>query len=391
MQMLWDVTNTCNQRCRHCYNSRFINQRHCPDSPWNDVVHERFRRFIALNDVHLVTLAGGEPFTRTDIFQVIDALAGDAGVAVTTNATLISGSVAKQIARSPLAKVAVSLESADAAAYDWNRGGVFFERFRAGLARLSDARRNGSGRFWLELSVTILPWCLKDEPDVTAVYELGRQTGCDSICYQFANSAGVGWEYLADARYVAHIAGVIARLSRHYLDIVTTLQYKRCLVDYCNACFSADLLGGKTLCPAGTEVVYMDNQLRLFPCIYHNGGPQDKLRIAAALGWDEQDDANHLRNIERLDRCPLFVRFDQLKRKIAGTAYRACRTCPNDSRCYKVCPYDYILNRKVAVRNLAGVCELIRPAMDANAASPVEAEQAGQRASRAENPESTCP
>jgi len=391
MQLLWDVTNTCNQRCRHCYNSQFINQRQRPDWPWTEALHQRLKSFMALNDVHLVTLAGGEPFTRRDIFRIIDALACDATVSITTNATLITKAVAGEIAQAPLAKVAVSLESAMPDIYNANRGEGFFERFRAGLARLSEARSAGASRFWLELSVTIVPWCLREEPDIAAVFQLARQTGCDGVCYQFPNSAGVGWEHLADSQYLVRIARIIAQLSQQYLDIITTLQYKKCLVDYCNQSLGADLLGGKTLCPAGSEIVYMDNQLLLFPCIYHNGSQQTKRRIAKVLGWQQHNDANHLLHIGRVDRCPLFLRFDALKRKIAATAYPACRGCLSASQCYKICPYDYILNRRVATRNIAGVCRLIRSDALANHESAAEMVQALEQDDRLAHRDSACP
>lgn len=66
----WSVTGHCNLKCKHCYMS-------APDYKYHDLstkecfeVIEQFREAGVLN----VTITGGEPFTRKDIFDILDKI-----------------------------------------------------------------------------------------------------------------------------------------------------------------------------------------------------------------------------------------------------------------------------------------------------------------------------
>ena len=66
----WAVTGRCNMRCRHCYMSS-------PDGGNTDLGDEAIDRIIsrfAEANLPQVTLTGGEPFVRKDIFQIIRKL-----------------------------------------------------------------------------------------------------------------------------------------------------------------------------------------------------------------------------------------------------------------------------------------------------------------------------
>ncbi|MDD3279712.1 MAG: radical SAM protein [Lachnospiraceae bacterium] len=84
----WSVTGRCNLNCRHCYMS-------APDQKYRDLTREEcfrvIRQFYEAN-VQTVSITGGEPFVRTDLFQILDYI-NQMGMEVSqiyTNGTLLN-------------------------------------------------------------------------------------------------------------------------------------------------------------------------------------------------------------------------------------------------------------------------------------------------------------
>jgi radical SAM protein with 4Fe4S-binding SPASM domain len=83
---LWAVTGRCNMKCRHCYMGAPEGQSELPLDAMARIV-----RALCEAGATSVELTGGEPFMRSDLFELIELLSEN-GIAVTdifTNATLI--------------------------------------------------------------------------------------------------------------------------------------------------------------------------------------------------------------------------------------------------------------------------------------------------------------
>lgn len=84
----WAITGRCNLHCRHCYMDAPI--RRSPEPDWQ-TVEKIIGEFVTAN-VPAVTLTGGEPFLRLDIFDIL-ALLKDRQIAVRglfTNGLLVN-------------------------------------------------------------------------------------------------------------------------------------------------------------------------------------------------------------------------------------------------------------------------------------------------------------
>ena len=84
------ITEKCNHKCKHCYNSWRPNNEHR-----GSISLEKFKRILdelVLNKVNYVTLTGGEPLFEEDIlFHIIGELQkNNVGVGLNTNLTLVS-------------------------------------------------------------------------------------------------------------------------------------------------------------------------------------------------------------------------------------------------------------------------------------------------------------
>jgi len=117
--VVWNLTNLCNLRCRHCYQGAGLRS---PDelttSQKLGVVEE-----LARSGVVSVAFSGGEPLMAADLFDVA-AKVKEEGMhfAIATNGTLISHDMARRLKALGTDYVEISLDSADAGEHDQFRG-----------------------------------------------------------------------------------------------------------------------------------------------------------------------------------------------------------------------------------------------------------------------------
>ncbi len=104
----WNMTRTCNLRCRHCYMDADA-QTHAGELTTAEA--KKFIDDLAAFHVPALLLSGGEPLTREDFFELAE-YASSRGVRPTlsTNGTLIDEEAAKKIKAAGVAYVGVSLD-----------------------------------------------------------------------------------------------------------------------------------------------------------------------------------------------------------------------------------------------------------------------------------------
>lgn len=67
--LYFEITHFCNQRCRHCYLDGGIhNKLYELDTNQINGIIKRFNE----QGGRFITITGGEPFTRNDIFEILD-------------------------------------------------------------------------------------------------------------------------------------------------------------------------------------------------------------------------------------------------------------------------------------------------------------------------------
>jgi len=95
--VVWNITRTCNLKCVHCYNDSGA------DKACDELSTAQAKAVIdnlAAFGVPSVLFSGGEPLMRPDLFELIEYTVGRGLRAViSTNGTLISADVARNIQR----------------------------------------------------------------------------------------------------------------------------------------------------------------------------------------------------------------------------------------------------------------------------------------------------
>jgi SynChlorMet cassette radical SAM/SPASM protein ScmE len=134
-----DITNRCNLRCRYCYHFESPGDagRDLPAGEW-------LRFFEELNRcaVTEVTLAGGEPFIREDLKEILGGIVKNRmRFAILSNGTLIDDDTAAFLASTGRCNyVQVSIDGSIPTTHDAMRGKGSFEKALQGLMTL---RRHG--------------------------------------------------------------------------------------------------------------------------------------------------------------------------------------------------------------------------------------------------------
>ncbi|WP_018084947.1 radical SAM/SPASM domain-containing protein [Desulfurispora thermophila] len=126
--VVWNMTRSCNLHCRHCYSSSETKQYA------GEMSTREGRQFIeqlAAFRVPVLLLSGGEPLTRPDFFDLVQyALQLGIRVTVSTNGTLITPDMARQLKQAGVGYVGISLD---------------------GLAEVNDRFRGRRGAFQMAL------------------------------------------------------------------------------------------------------------------------------------------------------------------------------------------------------------------------------------------------
>lgn len=143
-----DITNSCNLRCSYC--SHFAGagdvKGDLPTAEWLTFFAELHR--CAVMDV---TLAGGEPFLRADLEELVRGIVRNGmRFSILSNGTLITGELAAFLAATGRCnQVQVSIDGADPAGHDACRGKGNFRRAVAGVQALQRHGINAAVRVTL--------------------------------------------------------------------------------------------------------------------------------------------------------------------------------------------------------------------------------------------------
>lgn len=106
--VVWNTTQTCNLKCRHCYMDSDAQKYH------GELTTEEAKKFIddlAEFKVPVLLFSGGEPLIREDIFELAEyAAAKGIRPTLSTNGTLITPETARQIKEIGIGYVGISLD-----------------------------------------------------------------------------------------------------------------------------------------------------------------------------------------------------------------------------------------------------------------------------------------
>ncbi|MCP4377953.1 MAG: radical SAM protein [bacterium] len=257
---VFEVTQRCNHDCPHCYNC-WKNDVDYPDGELDTAdTLDMLVRMIDQTGASMVTLTGGEPFLRDDIYEIVDCLSG---LGVTTN-MICNGSL---ITEESIAKMAgkisiyeLPLLSVEREIHDRLSGRVgAFDDVTMALANLKAAS---------ERVVTVFVATKLNLPLWTETAELAIALGADGIMFNRFNPGGTGGQNIellqATPAELTEAMDAADQMSQEYeISISCSIAMPPCLFDHSR--YKKLTFG---YCAAGTDRAYytLDPLGNVRPC-----------------------------------------------------------------------------------------------------------------------------
>ncbi|WP_303790306.1 radical SAM protein [Ruminococcus flavefaciens] len=131
-----ELTVRCNERCLHCGSK-------CGDVTSDELTVEQYRTFLQQVKEDMTTkgkmldITGGEPLLRKDFFDIMGA-AHELGFewGMTSNATLIDDNVARELKRTGMATISVSIDGLESTHDEFRRTPGGYSRAMSGIESL---------------------------------------------------------------------------------------------------------------------------------------------------------------------------------------------------------------------------------------------------------------
>ncbi|MEM3011337.1 MAG: radical SAM protein [Candidatus Bathyarchaeia archaeon] len=190
----WEITSACNLRCRHCYVSAGARL------PEELTTEEALKLIGELDEIGIsdITLSGGEPFLRKDIWLIIDELhKRQIPFTIYTNATLLDAEVVEKLVNRKVKSISVSLNGATAETHNFVQNASTFNLVLKAIKLLKE------NNIKVQVLFTLMKINAKETDDLI---KLTRELDVDSLCIYPFYPAGRGRENLQYLELDAKIA-----------------------------------------------------------------------------------------------------------------------------------------------------------------------------------------
>ena len=179
--VVWNCTSRCNLSCIHCYASAGEKEL---EAEIDTASGKGFIKDLAAFGVPVILFSGGEPVVRKDLMELAGfAVESGLRVALSSNGTLITEDIARELNRIGFAEVGISLDGTE----------TINDRFRgrqgAYQAALEGIRSCIKQGLRVSLRFTITRFNYQEIP---AMFSLAEQEGIDRICIYHLAYAGRG-------------------------------------------------------------------------------------------------------------------------------------------------------------------------------------------------------
>jgi len=179
--IVWNITRACNLKCVHCYNDSGARR------AGDELSTEEAKTVLddlAQFGVPSVLFSGGEPLMRPDLFELIQyAVERGVRTVISTNGTLITAGVARQIKRCGVSYVGISLDGIGRVNDSFRGVAGAFDRAVEGIKNC----QNAGVRIGLRLTLT-----RKNVQDLEALFDFFEAQNIERACFYHLVPSGRG-------------------------------------------------------------------------------------------------------------------------------------------------------------------------------------------------------
>lgn len=178
--VVWNCTKTCNLRCQHCYAESDTK----PHDQLSTAEAKAMIDDLVTFGSPALLISGGEPCMRPDLIELA-AYARQGGMRVTlsTNGTLITPELARELADVNLSYVGISLDGGPTTHNSFRGSPDAFERAMTGVANAKAAGLKVGLRFTIHR---------QNHHEIGGVFDIMREHDIDRVCFYHLVYAGRG-------------------------------------------------------------------------------------------------------------------------------------------------------------------------------------------------------
>ncbi len=251
-RVLWEITNTCNYHCSYCIFSSESKKYE------NELSTEEIKKAIKElkeNNFTYIKFTGGEPFTRDDMIEILK-YARNLGfdMDISTNGSLITEKIAKELKNMSFPMVHVSLDGENKKSHEYVRGENTFERTLRGIKHLTE------NNVYTRIGTVIYK---ENENKLEEIVKLAIQLKANEIIFSFMEAVGrlEGDETIISKRAIESVKKEIEKIAIKYKNEIkvkySITENKKYTTEEC--CQE---------CPAINKFLYINNLGQISPCTW---------------------------------------------------------------------------------------------------------------------------
>lgn len=248
-RVLWEITNTCNYHCSYCIFSSEAKKYE------NELTTDEVKRAIKelkKNNFTYIKFTGGEPFTREDMTEILK-YSSELGfdMDISTNASLITDKIARELKSIDFPMVHVSLDGNDKYSHEYVRGENTFERTLRGIRYLT---RN---HVYTRIGTVIY---IRNEDKLEEIVKLAIELKVNEIIFSFMEAVGRldGDETIISKRTIDSVKEELEKLAMKYKEQIK-VKYS----------FTENrVTETEEYCPAVKKFLYINNLGQVSPCTW---------------------------------------------------------------------------------------------------------------------------
>lgn len=248
-RVLWEITNTCNYHCSYCI---FSSETKKYDDELNTEEVIQAIKDLKENKFTYIKFTGGEPFVRKDMTQILK-YATELGfdMDISTNASLITNEIAKELKSFDFPMVHVSLDGHNKRTHEYVRGENTFERTLKGIRYLTN------NNVYTRIGTVIYK---KNEDKLEDIVKLAIELKANEIIFSFMEAVGrlAENETIISKRTINSVKEEIEKIELKYKEqIQIKYSFTENKVAMSEGC-----------CPAVNKFLYINNLGQVSPCTW---------------------------------------------------------------------------------------------------------------------------
>ncbi|WP_373899156.1 radical SAM protein [Haloimpatiens sp. FM7315] len=268
--VVWDITDKCNLRCKHCYNADMYFNNKVQQLKVNDKIN--IVKKLSKLGFNYLDILGGEPLCCENLDLILHtAKENNIGVEITTNGTLLNEKMIDILIKNNVKNVHVSLDGSTRAINDAIRGKGSFDKATSNLKKLTQIIKENNSNMLTSISTTLTKFNINDLKNMP---KLANDLGVNILIYTAFVESGNGDRnsniFKEDYNKIQDAIEEIAKEEfKKYPNITFQLDMKPYLTNYLKRRYNIkNLIFVKsfTKCNAGEDIWYVTADGYLHPC-----------------------------------------------------------------------------------------------------------------------------